>query len=272
MNARNIACYSLPKIGEKAQSSQDRYAHDREVSLIALADGAGSSLHPRKWAEILTTAFCESATDPIAPIRRDCPSWLAPLQEQWRQYYLERLQAPKRNWWEGGSQLKSHGSSTFLGLWLPGSPETIAATEPSPGEETDATADVDPAPGLPWQAVAVGDSCLFQWERQGDRLRAFPLDTAASFKSTTPCLASLPDYPSAPPQFATGSYAPGDRFLLATDALAKWILGDREAQGQQWQELFALKTQEEFATFVARLRQEKAIANDDTTALVIRDL
>ena len=250
--ARQLSSFSLPKIGESAQSNQDRYASDATVSAIALSDGAGSSLYPKKWAEILVNAFCNDRDNPIEPIRDSHRDWLSPLQAQWREYYLERLRAPQRNWWEGGSQLKSHGSATFLGLWLPPMPIGIE--------------------GGCWQAVAVGDSCLFQWEHQSDRLRSFPLEASANFKRTTPCFASLPEHESATPQFAEGLYARGDRFLLATDALAKWILFDRERQGCRWKELFDLETDAEFSTTIASLRDAKAIGNDDTTAIVLRNL
>jgi len=250
--ARQVFCVSLPKIGESEQSIQDRQASDPGLRAIALADGAGSSLYPKKWAEILVDAFCNAAGNPVAPLRESHLDWLAPLQEQWRQYYLERLQAPKRNWWEGGSQLKSHGSATFLGLWLPAMPVGV--------EE-----------GY-WQAVAVGDSCLFQWDCQSDRLQAFPLQASTSFKRTTQCFASLPDRHSFPPQFTEGLYARGDRFLLATDALSKWILHDLENQGETWKELFEIETRAEFVAIVDRLRESKSIDNDDTTAVIVRNL
>lgn len=249
--ARQVFCASLPKIGESVRGIQDRYASDPSLSAIALSDGAGSSLYPKKWAEILVDSFCRATDDPIASMRASYLDWLAPLQAQWRQYYLERLRSPKRNWWEGGSQLKSHGSATFLGLWLPLMPADVAEGR--------------------WQAVAVGDSCLFQWEYQSDRLLAFPLEAAASFKRTTPCFASLPEHHSFPPQFTEGSYVRGDRFLLATDALSKWILSDYEGQGCGWKEFFELVTEQEFAATVRRLREAKLIANDDTTAIIIRN-
>ncbi|MEO0947134.1 MAG: protein phosphatase 2C domain-containing protein [Cyanobacteria bacterium J06641_5] len=250
--ATRIFCVSLPKIGESEQSIQDRYASNSSFSAIALADGAGSSLYPKKWAEILVEAFCKATGNPITALRESHLDWLSPLQEQWRQYYLERLQSPKRNWWEGGSQLKSHGSATFLGLWLP--------TMPAGVEE-----------GY-WQAVAVGDSCLFQWDCQGDRLQAFPLQASTSFRRTTQCFASLPDCHSFSPQFTEGLYVHGDRFLLATDALSKWILQNLEAQGEEWKDLFAIETREEFIAIVDRLRHTESIDNDDTTAIIVRNL
>jgi len=250
--ARRVFCASLPKIGDSEQSIQDRHASNPSLSAIALSDGAGSSLYPKKWAEILVNGFCQAAGNPIAPLRDSHLDWLLPLQEQWRQYYLERLQSPKRNWWEGGSRLKSHGSATFLGLWLPLMPAG--------------------AEGGYWQAVAVGDSCLFQWNCQSDRPLAFPLQASESFKRTTQCFASLSEHPSFPPQFTEGLYASGDRFLLATDALSKWILHDLENQGDSWKSLFEIETREEFIAIVKRLRNAKSIDNDDTTAIIVRNL
>ncbi len=246
-----ILSFSLPKIGEAEKNIQDKFASSSDGSLAALADGAGSSLYPGKWAEILVTAFCESSqTDPIKSIQQSYEEWLKPCQEEWRQYYLAQLRNPSRQWWQGGSQLKDRGSSTFIGLHL----QNGQNSQPQQ-----------------WQTVAVGDTCLFILERNTQTLLACPLTTSQAFKGTTPCFASLPEYPSSPPQFEEGWYEVGDTFLLATDALAQWLLRDYENQGQAWKALFEIKEFEEFTRMIGQLRQEKLIKNDDTTMIVIRN-
>lgn len=248
---RQVSYFSLPKIGERAGSTQDRFASNAEATLVALADGAGSSLYPRKWAEILVESFCGAPENPIAAIQASYVDWLKPLQEQWRQYYLQQLQMPDRKWWMGGSQLKNRGSATFLGLWL--SPHS------------------DEPEGRRWQAIAVGDSCLFKWERADDRLLAFPLTRAEDFKRTAKCFESLPEHASFPPQLEAGCYGEEDCFFLATDALAKWILQDREREGGEWKTLLETEASEAFAATVERLRRDRAIENDDTTLVAIRN-
>jgi Protein phosphatase 2C len=249
-----IFCFSLPKIGELERNIQDRFENSPDGNLIALADGASSSLYPRKWAEILVKSFCHVAADPIENIRRSHEEWLQPSQEIWRQYYLTKLQSSQRKWWQGGSEIKNRGSATFLGLQL----ENLKLLENSPLEKSQ------------WQAVAVGDTCLFKLERETGNLLTFPLTAAREFKGTTPCFESLPEYSSFPPQFTTGWYECGDIFLLATDALSQWLLADYEAQGEDWKKMFQCQHQHDFNSAIAQLRQQKLIKNDDTTLVVIK--
>jgi hypothetical protein len=242
--AHQITAFSLPKIGEADSTNQDRFASSVDGSLIALADGAGSSLYPGQWAELLVKAFCQSADNPIAAIRQSEQEWLKLSQEQWRQYYLEKLQSPNRKWWQGGSQLKACGFSTFLGLRL------------------------DRAQGQ-WQAVAVGDSCLFKLEKQTNQLFVFPYKTAQAFKRTSQCFASLPEYPSFSPQFVEGQYQAGDIFLLATDALSHRLLSDYEQKGEDWQTWFGLTAGNDFSGAIANLRAKQMIQNDDVTMVLV---
>ena len=240
--AQQITSFSLPKIGESPKTIQDRFASNSDGSLAALCDGAGSSLYPGKWAEILVQSFCNQESS-LAKIKQSYQDWLQPAQEEWRQDYLEKLRNPQRKWWQGGSQNKDHGAATFLGLSL------------QKGK---------------WQAVAVGDSCLFKLDKQGSNFLAFPLNNSAQFKSTTPCFASLSQYKSSAPQFKGGSYQPGDVFLLATDALAQWLLKDYETKGKAWQSCFHLTEKTEFNNLINQLRKEKLIKNDDTTLVLIK--
>ncbi|OWY65206.1 hypothetical protein B7486_43180 [cyanobacterium TDX16] len=250
-----IRYFSLPKVGELERNIQDRFENSPDGSLVALADGASTSLYPQKWAEILVKSFCQSvAENPIESIRRSHEEWLQPSQEIWRQYYLSKLQSPNRKWWQGGSDIKNRGSATFLGLQLQNlelqNLEHYAKSQ--------------------WQAVAVGDTCLFKLEQETRNLLTFPLTAARDFKGTTLCFESLPEYASFPPQFTAGWYECGDIFLLATDALSQWLLSDYEAQGEDWKKMFQLQRQQDFDRFINQLRQQKLIKNDDTTLVLIK--
>lgn len=250
-----IRYFSLPKVGELERNIQDRFENSPDGSLVALADGASTSLYPQKWAEILVKSFCQSvAENPIESIRRSHEEWLQPSQEIWRQYYLSKLQSPNRKWWQGGSEIKNRGSATFLGLQLQNlelqNLEYYAKSQ--------------------WQAVAVGDTCLFKLEQETRNLLTFPLTAARDFKGTTLCFESLPEYASFPPQFTAGWYECGDIFLLATDALSQWLLSDYEVQGEDWKKMFQFQRQQDFDRFINQLRQQKLIKNDDTTLVLIK--
>ena len=117
----------------------------------------------------------------------------------------------------------------------------------------------------------MGDSCLFQ-VRDETLIAAFPLDRAEQFSNQQVLLSSKPvsnqrmeEYI----QFHKGNCQTGDLFLLATDALAQWILTQNEAGARPWAALCKLKTEEAFAAFMEALRQEGSLRNDDVTSLII---
>jgi hypothetical protein len=69
-------------------------------------------------------------------------------------------------------------------------------------------------------------------------------------------------------QLGQGDCQPGDKFFLATDALSCWFLAECEAGRKPWESLASLRSREDFAAFVDRLRKARSLKNDDTTLLV----
>ena len=70
-------------------------------------------------------------------------------------------------------------------------------------------------------------------------------------------------------QWAEGDCAPGDLFLLMTDALAQWFLASWEHGAIPWAELVKLEGEDAFGKFVLPLRQEGRLRNDDTTLVIV---
>lgn len=246
----DIQAFSLPKIGESSSTNQDRLAYSAGDCMFAISDGAGSSLYPGEWARLLVDSFCERDPSVNFFVPSIMEQWLPPLQQEWRKFYLEKLQAPNKQWWQGGSSTKSHGAATFLGVIL---------SSPQSNQNR-------------WSAIAVGDSCLFQYQCEKQVLVSFPLQTSAAFKSTTACLASLPEYPSAPPILTEGSFDVGDCFFLATDALSQCILMNYENRNSKWQELLTVNSEQAFHAFIEQLRHHRQIKNDDTSLIRIQIL
>jgi hypothetical protein len=132
-----------------------------------------------------------------------------------------------------------------------------------------APADEQACAALCWKAIAVGDTCLFQV--RADRLhRAFPLAQAGQFNNTPQLLYSKRSRnEQLVPAHAEGDWLADDVMLLATDALACWILHETEAERQPWRILCALTEQAEFEVLIDRLRRSNQLENDDTTLIVI---
>ena len=73
----------------------------------------------------------------------------------------------------------------------------------------------------------------------------------------------------------TGKALPGDLFILATDALAKWIVQHKEAGKGKLEEILdqlkQIETNEQFEQFVglARDQEDIRLINDDVTLMLI---
>jgi hypothetical protein len=121
-----------------------------------------------------------------------------------------------------------------------------------------------------WRAFAVGDSCIFQ-VRRDQLIRSFPISRSDDFTNTPWFLASTSEknLQTAMAQWAEGDCAPGDLFLLMTDALAQWFLASWEHGARPWAELVNLESEDAFGKFVLSLRRDGRLRNDDTTLLVV---
>lgn len=110
-----------------------------------------------------------------------------------------------------------------------------------------------------WRAEAVGDACLFLL-REGGTLLAWPIADPEAFSNRPALLGSRTGAPEA--EEAAGRWERGDRFLLATDALAAHLLrhGPAAALGLD---------AEAFAAFVEDAR-ERGMKNDDVTLVEMR--
>ncbi len=252
------ASFRLPKAGNTPEEIEDAHYppsvgnHHGEMLRFAVADGATEGMLSGKWAEILVKTFCRSR-GPIADIvpflQRSSLSWTA-----WKRTYLadrERRRKPIQWYEEAG--LRAGAFAAFLGLALSSS---SSATDGS------------------WDAVAIGDSCLFQI-REGHVLNSFPLTSSLEFSSRPHLLPTDPP-PNADPLSAVktieGDWQIDDAFLLMTDALARWFLEACETGGSPWITCIGFAPDDRqagFAEWVEGLRGTHRMRNDDVTLLRI---
>ncbi|WP_410959326.1 hypothetical protein, partial [Salmonella sp. SAL4433] len=85
----------------------------------------------------------------------------------------------------------------------------------------------------PWRACAVGDASLF-WVRGGRLLATFPVVAADQFGSAPLRVRSNPGFKTLAVA-AAGTCQPGDRFVLATDAVASRLFKSAAiGPGPEW--------------------------------------
>ncbi|MCY4528539.1 MAG: hypothetical protein OXD46_05860 [Chloroflexi bacterium] len=254
MALRPPRSFWLPKAGNSPEEYEDASrvvypqrmgTSGRRTARAAVSDGASESAFAREWANVLTEAFASRPPDMCGLTEDSLCDWLALGQEEWR------VGIPwDRIPWHGEAKARAGAFATLLGL-------TFAAAPAG-------------SPRLYWQALAVGDSCLFVI--RDDRLwLSFPLEDAAQFDNNPALVCSNPDNAGdlwENVSRSEGECLAGDLFILASDALACWFL-ERNAEGEKpWETLIALDSSG-WAAWVEEQRGAGLMGNDDTTLVII---
>jgi hypothetical protein len=224
-----------------------------ETSSYSVADGVATSFFSRNWARILTRRFGEGPQR----VFYDWSRWLADAQDEW---ILEVERAAHS---QGASFLvvnglhaKRRAAATLVGL-------TILQQN---------------AEGWTWRAAVLGDSCLFKLTKDG-MVSSWNLKWSTEFTNLVTAAESRPSENAClPSQFGSpphGDEPPiyeSDSLLLATDALAKWLLKRQECGNPVWGTILGLETSNAFQLFVdqARLEVEQPLENDDVALVVLK--
>ena len=226
-----------PKEGNSAAEYEDAFAPAcqpsplPDVLRVALADGASSSIFARQWAQLLAEAFAA-----LPFVAAEMEKRLALLGQLWRR----RVASDDLPWYAQEKLASGSHAALLVVSW-------------------------DRVQGR-WLAHAVGDACLFVVRE--NRLRhAFPVTRSQSFDNRPDLLPTETGRSLPPFREAKGTLRPGDRFLLMTDALAAWFLGETEAGRRPWEALpFG---DSDFAGWLRARRAEGALRNDDVTLIEV---
>lgn len=255
-----FGAYILPREG-KLERCQDKMAHDSQKARYVVADGVGTSFLPGRWAEILTRDFVSS----------DCPfdnpqeitNWLMDCSQAWHAWVEDvwvsraRQNNAQADW---SREIARGAAATLAGCFF--SPVELAQT---------GTTNV--------RVVVVGDAEFFLLARESlvaqprwRCKRTWYLQLLEEFGHTTQALATpekrvLRDHRWV--NVTNVEAKAGDCLILATDALAKWILQYIEQGKDPWNKLFALRNQEDFQRFVSHYRADGSLEIDDTTLMII---
>jgi hypothetical protein len=252
----SVTAFKLPKRGNSVEECEDAIEHSLEHNRFAIADGATESSFADRWAQSLVGQFVNNPPLGDPPPEATIEAWLLPQQMAWHQA-IKWTELP----WYAEEKARKGAFATFLGMEFSNN-ETLwhkIVAYAFPGDE------------LVWTSIAVGDSCLFQ-VRRNDLVSVFPVEKAEDFNSRPLLFSSNRiNNSSALKDVRTknGVCKPGDRFFLATDAIAKWILTKVEAGEPPWETLLGLKTEAEFEQFTNAQRDNQSMRNDDTTLAII---
>lgn len=226
-----VDAFALPKRGHTTDEYEDAYAVsdvDAFPLHAAVADGATESAFARRWAQLLVRGWVEDAPGSPQAFVRALPGW----QRTWQHAVAASAQEKP---WYAAAKAEEGAFAACLGLTL------------QPNEH--------------WQALSVGDCVMLQL-RGGQRQTAWPLSEPAAFTHRPTLVSSRAPADAVVPAATQGTWRPGDVFLLASDALAAWLLKAGPARARSWDALA-------FARGVQSARDDGVLHNDDVTLVRI---
>jgi hypothetical protein len=247
----------LPRAGNDATEYEDAFQprkdgrHSARRLRFAVADGASESMLSGRWADVLTRTWCKAQRSHTAEILEDA---MAAWDTELTAYLADRAAHDRPVQWFEEPGLAKGAFATLLGVQF--------NTRRNGGGS--------------WMASSMGDTCLFQV--RGDRLLlSFPLKQSSDFGSTPKLVPSKADdveRVAAHVEEREGDWRSGDLFVLATDALSAWFLGEVEQGRAPWEQLlgFGPRGQAVFAEWATGLRAQGRLRNDDVTMVRIEVL
>lgn len=221
---------AVPKAGGDEADYEDASAAatGRWPVCAAVADGATEAAFSGDWADRLVRGIVETNATTSDGLHDGLPRW----REEWRTD--TRARAKEKAWYVSAKAAEG-AFAAVLGLSL--------------------------HPDGRWRAVSVGDCCLFH-VRGGETVQCWPYDTPEAFTNRPALVPSRSDQAVPAPAGITGTWRASDRFVLATDAVAAWLLEGTAA-------FLPSCTQHQAHNRIIAARTERALQNDDATLLVL---
>lgn len=235
---------TLPKLGNSVRENEDNLLSpcntDDTLLKFAIADGATETSFAKEWSDLLVTYFKDNSFE-----KDKLHSTLDKATKSW-QSLVTAVELP----WYAQQKVEIGAFSTFLGLMVN-------------REESN------------FRSVAIGDCTLFQI-RNNELKVSFPVLSANEYGNTPFLLSSNPMYQKGievKVKYLEGELIRNDMLILATDALAAWILEGAESGRRPWNGLQCLLGFEDykidFQNWLNNKRREREIKNDDATLIIL---
>ncbi len=225
---------------------EDAYGDDATRGLFAVADGAGTTLFSNVWARTLIDYFLDVPllnSDPF-----EVEWWLRQVQEHYKAPHIENTA------WNARQKMQDQGSHS-----------TLATLRVSHSDEASTLATL----------LVFGDSCILINKAGVDEVSSFPLEGATEFDRSPICLPSKLSLFHR--HFHTAhlrlvELAAGDRVILATDAVSRWIVsagdGFYHSRKPAFEAVFKERP-ESWPSFIRYCRKQGEMVDDDSTALLL---
>lgn len=243
--------FLLPKSGHALAECEDAIGVSSSALRYSVADGATEAFDSQSWARRLAQGWVER--EPPALALEDFRVWVAAegqrLHSSWCNLQLS---------WYAQEKALDGSFAAFVGLQFELDQNSQELYESLPR----------------WRAVALGDSCLVRC-RNEEIEEALPLKNHESFNSApllVPSLGRLQEAALSHTVVCGGQVAPGEVFLLLSDAAAAWYLmmsAQRDPARVEFDTLLAAARDQELRRFFQEERTAGRIKDDDIAIIRI---
>jgi Protein phosphatase 2C len=241
--------FSLNKTESTLQQNEDAvYVSDQNL-IYAISDGASSSPDAKTWSEMLVTASKDFGTDE-SKFENLLPGLKIKWETDWRRRKEEN---PSSDWWMDESH-ESLNAATLCVL-------SFSDTSNCLGNKK-------------WTSLIVGDSCLFQI-RENKLINTSPLLHSSEFNNSPELICSNERIKDKLVKHKNEGFArKGDIFILATDAVSSWILGNYEKNNLTRLNLMLDQNldEQQFKKLIMDERLDRSMEDDDSTIVIVRVL
>ena len=239
--------FSLQKKSEKDKINQDAIAISPGERIFAIADGVSQSPFSQIWSNKIVTKFIEEPF--VSDLNEQkLKDWLEDIRKEWSSEIDQQKsheQSEKANSLILEMARERGGSTTFLGMIIQEMKKKYQKL----------------------QLFGIGDTNMFLIRNKKIKY-SFPIISVESFTDRTKGLSSIDNTLQGIPELKEFNVKRGDIVILATDALAKWILKSANLGQRPWSKI--LKKKNDIANFIDKLRYTNKIDDDDTTCIIIR--
>jgi len=243
-----VTAFSMQKLGNEPDENEDSFSYNVKRGKFAIADGVSDSCFSKLWSETLTNFFVNSdySLFSIDVSPDDLKNKiLLPILKHSQEEWNKRIDWKNLPWYVE-RKARMGAFATFLGV------------------------EIKKEKSWRWRAIAIGDTCLFQVSK-GTITDIFPRYKSSDFGNEPFVLSSVFPFETlknCKVEFKEGKIDEGE-IILATDAVAKWIIEQCEKGMHIWRKILSMK-EDEMKIFFKDLIQNRYIRNDDITLVLVR--
>jgi len=236
-------------LGEDLLDCQDSLSANIETNRFAVADGVSRSFYPAIFSKQLTEFFCSGKDYVNCDLfhQKNWEEWLDVSQKKWLEYVQEKVNNTKKYYIKNRFYNNEHAGATFAGIEFYQKDQSLF-----------------------WNAMIIGDSCIIHIDKNNNQTNKYLIESSDNFNFTPSYFPSrfIKENPYQPVFINDKAASVNDVFIIATDAISKWILLLME--NKKSDVLFQIDQLSDEVIDYYRHDEEFLLENDDIALLVLK--